>query len=69
MQYVGQTCLKLKTRFEEHYRIIIKMKNNDTFLYQHFKHTGHSHNNVTVQSVKTISYDKNSSEIQIHKKI
>ena len=33
MQYVGQTCHKLKTRFGEHFCKIIKTKNNDTFLY------------------------------------
>ena len=35
--------------------------NNDTFLYQHFKRTGHSPNNVIVQPVEKISYDENSS--------
>ena len=32
-----------------------------TFLYQHFKRTGHSPNNVIVQPVEKISYDENSS--------
>ena len=50
MQYVGQTCRKLKKRFGEHYRKIKKKhKKIDTFLYQHFKHTGHSPDNVLVQ--------------------
>ena len=35
-------------------------KKNETFLYQHFKHTDHSPNNVIVQPVKKISYDANS---------
>ena len=61
MQYVGQTCRTLQKRFGEHYRRIRKPKNNDTFLYQHFKRTGHSPNNVTVQPVEKISYDENSS--------
>ena len=46
MQYVGQTCCKLQNRFSEHYRKIKKPKKIDTFLYQHFKRTGHSPDNV-----------------------
>ena len=46
MQYVGQNCRKLKNRFGEHYRKIIKPKKIDTFLYQHFKRTGHFPDNV-----------------------
>ena len=61
MQYVGQTCRTLQKRFGEHYRRIRKLKNNDTFLYQHFKRTGHSPNDVIVQPVEKISYDENSS--------
>ena len=52
MQYVGQTCRTLKNRFGEHYRKIKKPKKIDTFLYQHFKRTGHSPDNVLVQSVE-----------------
>ena len=63
MQYVGQTCRTLQKRFGEHYRRIRKPKNNDTFLYQHFKRTGHSPNNVIVQPVEKISYDENSKSI------
>ena len=59
MQYVGQTFCKLKTRFGEQYYEIIQVKNKETYLYQHFKRTGHSTNNVTVQPVETLSYDKN----------
>ena len=51
MQYVGQTCCKLKTK---------KALNIDTFLYQHFKRTGHSSNNVLVQPEENVSYDENS---------
>ena len=58
MQYIGQTCHKLKNRFGEHYRKIKKPKKIDTFLYQHFKRTGHSHFSAT--SGKMI-YDENSS--------
>ena len=41
MQYVGQTCRALQNRFGEHYRRMKKPKSIDTFLYQHFKRTGH----------------------------
>ena len=33
----------------------------DTFLYQHFKLTGHSPNDVSVQPDEKLTYDKNSS--------
>ena len=61
MQYVGQTCRKLKNRFGEHYRKIKMPKKIDTFLYQHFKRTGHSPDNVLVQPVENFFYDENSS--------
>ena len=61
MQYVGQTCRKLNNRFGEHYRKIKKPKKIDTFLYQHFKRTGHSPDNVLVQPVEKLIYDENSS--------
>ena len=35
-----------------------KPKPIDTFLYQHFKLTGHSPNDVLVQSVEKLTYDK-----------
>ena len=54
MQDVAQTCCKLKTRICEHYRKIIKMENNDTFLSQRLKRSGHSLNNVTVQPVEKL---------------
>ena len=60
MQYVGQTCRKLKNRFGEHYRKIKKPKNIDTFLYQHSKRTGHSPDIVLVQPLKKLIYDENS---------
>ena len=43
---------------------IVKLKNAkkiDTFLYQHFKRTGHSPDNVLVQPVEKLIYDENSS--------
>ena len=61
MQYVGQTCRALQKRFGEHYRRMKKPKPIDTFLYQHFKRMGHSPNDVLVQPVEKITYDKNSS--------
>ena len=61
MQYVGQTCRALQKRFGEHYRTMKKPKPIDTFLYQHFKLTGHSPNGVLVQPVEKLTYDKNSS--------
>ena len=60
MQYVGQTCRKLKTRFGEHYHKTKKPKIIYTFLYQHFKRTGHSPSNVLVQPVEELSYNENS---------
>ena len=61
MQYVGQTCRALQKRFGEHYRRMKKPKPIDTFLYQHFKRTGYSPNDVLVQPVVKLTYDKNSS--------
>ena len=61
MQYFGQTCRALQKRFGEHYRRMKKPKPSDTFLYQHFKLTGRSPNDVLVQPVEKLTYDKNSS--------
>ena len=61
MQYIGQICRALQKRFGEHYRRMKKPKPIDTFLYQHFKRTGHSPNDVLVQPVEKLTYDKNSS--------
>ena len=38
-----------------------KPKKIDTFLYQHFKRTGHSSDNVLAQPVEKMIYDENSS--------
>ena len=59
MQYIGQTCCALQKRFGEHYRKMKKHKPVDTFLHQHFKFTGHSPNDVLVQLVERLTYDKN----------
>ena len=61
MQHVEQTFRALQKRFGEHYRRMKKPKPIDTFLYQHFKITGHSPNDVLVQPVEKLTYDKNSS--------
>ena len=58
MQYVGQTCHKLKKRFGEYYPKIKTPKKIVTLLYQHFNRTGHSPDNVLVEQ---LSYDENSS--------
>ena len=58
MQYVGQTCRALQKRFGEHYRRMKKPKSIDAFLYQHFKRMGHSPNDVLVQPVEKLTYDK-----------
>ena len=42
MQYVGQTCCKLKNRLVSTIVKLKKTKKIDTFLYQHLKRTGHS---------------------------
>ena len=60
MQYVWQTFRALQKRFGEHYRKMKKPKPIDTFLYQHFKLTGHSPNDVLVQPVEKLTYEKNS---------
>ena len=58
MQYAGKTSCTLKTRFGEHYRRMKKPKQFDTFLYQHFKCTGHFPNDISVQPVEKITYQK-----------
>ena len=50
----------LRTLIEK-YRRMKKPKPIDTFLYQHFKLTGHSPNDVLVQPVEKLTFDKNSS--------
>ena len=63
MQYVGQTCRFLKTRFSEHYRIIRKPRKIDNFLYRHFKQTYHSSSSISIQPVEKITYGDNSLKI------
>lgn len=61
MQYVGQTGRSLKMRFREHF---YKMRNHTkftTFLYQHFRKSGHTFDKVSIQPVEHITYQLNSS--------
>lgn len=56
---MGQTSVRLKDRFRQH---LYKIKNNNkfkTYLYQHFRKTGHSYKQVTIQPVEEIVYDPN----------
>ena len=57
MQYVGQTCRFLKTRFPEHYRRTQKPRKMDNFLYRHFIQTNHSISSISIQPVEKITYD------------
>ena len=59
MQYVGQTCRFLKTRFSEHYCGIKKPHKIDNFLYRHFKQTNHSTRSISIQPVENNTYDDN----------
>ena len=58
---LGKLVVLCKKRFGEHYRRMKKPNPIDTFLYQHFKLTGQLPNDVSVQSVEKLTYDKNSS--------
>ena len=68
IQYGGQTCRALQKRFGEHYRRMKKPKPIDIFLYQFFKLTGHSPNDVLVQPVEKLTFEKFFIEIQNHQK-
>ena len=59
MQYVGQTCRFLKTRFSEHYRRIKKPHKIDNFLY---RYTYHSTSSNSIQPVEKITYGDNSTK-------
>ena len=54
MQYVGQICRFLKTRFSEHCRRMKKPLKIDNFLHKHFKLTNDSHSNISIQPVEII---------------
>ncbi len=62
IQYVGQTGRPLKTRFSQH---CSKIRNNskiNTFLYKHFKQSGHTLKQVTVQPVEKLTFDNSASK-------
>ena len=56
MQYVGKTGRTLKIRFREHY---YKFKNNrhNNIIYQHFKKSGHTIKDITIQPVEQLQFD------------
>ena len=62
MQYVGQTCRFLKTRFSDNYRGTKKPRKIDNFLYRHFKQTNHSTSSISIQPVEKIIYGDNSTK-------
>ena len=61
VQYVGQTKRSLKTRFREHCSKIKQKKGLKNYLYQHFRNTGHSVNNLFIQPVEKVMYNINDS--------
>ena len=62
MQYVGQTCRFLKTRFSQHYRRTKKPRKIDNFPYRHFKQTNHSISSISFQPVEKIKYGDHSTK-------
>ena len=62
MQYVGQTCRFLKTRFSEHYRRTKKPCKIENLLYRHFKQTNHSTISISIQPVEKIIHGDNSTK-------
>ena len=65
MQYVGQTCRFLKTRFSEYHHQTKKPRKIDNFLYRHFKQTNHSTSSISSQPVEKIIYYDNSTKRNI----
>lgn len=61
IQYVGQTSKKLKVRFSQHSCSIKNNQKYKTYLYQHFRNTGHTLRDVVIQPVEKVIYDDNSS--------
>ena len=62
MQYVGQTCRFLKTRFSEHYRQTKKPRKIDNFFYRNFNQTNHSTSSISIHHVEKIAYGDNSTK-------
>ena len=58
MQYVGQTGRALKTRFREHLYNCRNNKKLRHYVYQHFRQTGHSIKNLTIQPVEFLNFNK-----------
>ena len=57
---MGQTSRPLKIRFREHKYNSGNRKNKvKTFLYSHFRQTGHSFNKTNIQIVEDISFESN----------
>ena len=54
IQYVGQTSRELKIRYREHYYNIGNTSKHKTYLYQHFRNTGHTVNNLFIQPVEQV---------------
>ena len=60
---LANTIVEWKSLNQEHMNYLLKPIDN--FLYQHFKLTGHSLNNVLVQPVEKLTCDKNKNFIEI----
>ena len=56
-KYVGQTSNKLKVRFNQNAYAIRNLSKFNTYIYQHFKSTGHKLNNICIQPIEKVSYD------------
>ena len=59
MQYVGQTGRALKLRFREHMYNCKTNKRLKNYVYRHFRQSGHDVNNITIQPVEKLIFDKN----------
>ena len=62
MQYVGQRCRFLKTRFTEHDRRMHKTRKLIIF-FRHFKHMNHFTYHISILPVGKILYNDNSTKI------
>ena len=58
IQYVGQTGRHLKVRFREHLYKIRNAKKLKKFLYNHFRITGHTINDVIIQPLEYLVFDQ-----------
>lgn len=62
MQYVGQTSKRLKDRFRQHSYAIRNNSKYKTYLYQHFKYSGHSLKHISIHIVEQVSYPNGCSQ-------